>query len=95
VRLTYLDAGNAFVQLVEPLDPDGELGRWLDQHGEGLHHVCFGTDDPVTAAGAVAAAGAPPPARGSGRGRVSSFVPGPPSHGVRVEFTEFREDDSL
>ena len=35
VRLTYLDAGNAYIQLVEPLDADGVLSRWLDENGEG------------------------------------------------------------
>jgi methylmalonyl-CoA/ethylmalonyl-CoA epimerase len=93
VRLTYLDAGNAFVQLVEPLDAGGELARWLDEHGEGLHHLCFGADEPLGAAAASAPAGAAAPVRGTGRGRVSSFVPGPPPHGVRVEFTEFRAGD--
>ena len=45
VRLTYLDAGNAYVQLVEPLDGTSPLAAQLDEHGEGLHHVCFGVDD--------------------------------------------------
>ena len=93
VRLTYLDAGNAFVQLVEPLDSDSDLGRWLVDNGEGLHHVCFGADDPVAAAAALAADGAPPPVSGSGRGRTSAFVPGKQPHGVRVECTEFRRDE--
>jgi methylmalonyl-CoA/ethylmalonyl-CoA epimerase len=92
VRLTYLHAGNAYVQLVEPLDPGIELARFLDEQGEGLHHVCFGVDDPLEAAAALAPPAAPPPTRGSGRGRVSSFVPGPPPHGVRIECTEFRHD---
>ena len=39
VRLTYLDTGNAFLQLVEPLDAESPLGVWLDKHGEGLHHL--------------------------------------------------------
>jgi len=95
VRLTYLDAGNAFVQLVEPLDPEGELGQWLAAHGEGLHHCCFGVDDPLSAAAALAADGAPPPLRGSGRGRISSFVPGPAPHGVRIECTEFRREEDV
>ena len=42
VRLTYLDAGNGFIQLVEPLDGTSEVARWLEEHGEGVHHVCFG-----------------------------------------------------
>ena len=45
VRLTYIDAGNAFLQLVEPLDDTSPIAAWLEQHGEGLHHVCFGVDD--------------------------------------------------
>ena len=88
VRLTYLDCGNAHLQLVEPTDPDHELARWLDEHGEGLHHICFGVDDALAAAAELAPPGAPVPVAGSGRGRVSSFVPGDPLHGVRLECTE-------
>jgi methylmalonyl-CoA/ethylmalonyl-CoA epimerase len=95
VRLTYLDAGNAFVQLVEPLDPEHELARFLDEHGEGLHHVCFGVDDVRSAAEELAPPGAPEVRLGSGRGRVSGFVPGPASHGVRVELTEFDLDEDV
>jgi methylmalonyl-CoA/ethylmalonyl-CoA epimerase len=95
VRLTYLDCGNAYVQLVEPLDRETPIARFLDEHGEGLHHVCFGVDDPLAAAAALAEEGAPPPVRGSGRGRVSSFVPGENPLGVRLECTEFRRDEDV
>jgi methylmalonyl-CoA/ethylmalonyl-CoA epimerase len=93
VRLTYLDCGNAFLQLVEPL-ADSPVAQWLVDHGEGLHHVGFGADDPLAAAAELAPDGAPAPAQGTGRGRVSSFVPGEPPNGARLEFTEFvyRED---
>lgn len=94
VRLTYLDAGNAWVQLVEPLDEASGIARHLREVGEGLHHVCFGTDDVLSAAAAFGVdpdAGAP--VQGSGRGRRSAFVPGT-VHGVQIECTEFhhRED---
>lgn len=88
VRLTYLDAGNAYLQLVEPLSGDSEVARWLDTNGEGLHHVCFGVDDVPSAVEALS--GEPPSSLGSGRGRVSAFVPGTDGHGVRVECTEFQ-----
>jgi methylmalonyl-CoA/ethylmalonyl-CoA epimerase len=94
VRLTYLDAGNAYIQLVEPLDADADLARWLDENGEGLHHVCFGVDDVLEAAGRLSLGG-DTPSVGSGRGRVSAFVPGPLEHGVRVECTEFRRDEDV
>jgi methylmalonyl-CoA/ethylmalonyl-CoA epimerase len=86
-RLTYLDAGNIFLQLLEPLSPDAPLGQALAEGGEGLHHLCFGTDDVLGSAAAAATGGAPAPSLGSGRGRPSAFVPGTAPNGVRVEFT--------
>lgn len=93
VRLTYLDAGNAFLQLVEPLDETGPLAAWLAEHGEGLHHVCFGVDDVTEALAALSDNGAPV-SLGQGRGRLSGFVATSDGHGVRIECTEFvREQD--
>jgi methylmalonyl-CoA/ethylmalonyl-CoA epimerase len=88
VRLTYLDAGNAFLQLVEPLDGGSDVARFLEENGEGVHHVCFAVDDVLRDAGALGT-GDTPPRAGQGRGRVSAFVPGPPPHGVRLECTQF------
>ena|SRR5947209_5316042 len=36
--------GGGKVELLEPLG-DGFLARFLDRHGEGLHHITFKTDD--------------------------------------------------
>jgi methylmalonyl-CoA/ethylmalonyl-CoA epimerase len=88
VRLTYLDAGNAYIQLVQPLAGDSPLAVWLDEHGEGLHHICFGVDDVAGAVGELSDPGAEI-SIGTGRGRVSSFVSAADSHGVRIECTEF------
>jgi methylmalonyl-CoA/ethylmalonyl-CoA epimerase len=88
VVLTYLDASNAYVQLIEPRDPNSELARWIDVRGEGIHHVCFGVDDVAAAARALASAGPPAPL-GHGRGRVSSFVVNGDRHGVLLELTEW------
>lgn len=48
VRLIYLvgreGPGYSDLQLVEPLR-DGPLRAHLTEHGQGLHHVCFTTDD--------------------------------------------------
>ena len=93
VRLTYLDAGNCFVQLVEPLSEDAEVASWLEANGEGLHHVCFGVDD-VASGVAEIGGGDAPGALGSGRGRPSAFVPGQ-LHGVRLECTRFSYDEDV
>jgi len=86
VRLTYLSTGNAFIQLIEPLSEAGPIAAQLAESGEGLHHICFGADDPVVDATAV---GEEPAVAGGGRGRVSAFVQGPRHHGVRIECTGF------
>lgn len=87
VRLTYLDAGNAYIQLVEP-GADSPLAAWLEEHGEGLHHICFGVDDVPGAVGELSDPGTEV-SLGEGRGRVSSFISADGSHGVRIECTEF------
>jgi methylmalonyl-CoA/ethylmalonyl-CoA epimerase len=92
VRLTYLDAGNAFIQLVEPLDEDSEIAQWLAANGEGLHHFCFGVDDVPAAIEQLS--GRPPARLGSGRGRISAFLPDG-DHGARIECTEFRRDEDV
>jgi len=95
VRLTYLDTGNAYLQLVEPLDSESAVAHWLEEHGEGVHHICFGVDDVLAAASGLAVGAGGDAVPGSGRGRVSSFVPGEPRHGVRIECTEFRHADDV
>lgn len=45
VRLTHLDVGNVHLQLVQPLTEDHPLQEHLDQHGEGMHHLCIAVDD--------------------------------------------------
>jgi methylmalonyl-CoA epimerase len=95
VRLTYLDAGNAYIQLVEPLDSTSPLGSWLEENGEGLHHICFGVDDVPAAVAELSDPGSNV-VLGSGRGRPSSFVTANGTGaGVRIECTEFRRAEDV
>jgi len=45
VRAALLKAGESEVELLEPLDPDNGVGKFLARRGGGLHHVCFETDN--------------------------------------------------
>jgi methylmalonyl-CoA/ethylmalonyl-CoA epimerase len=48
VRLCFLPTGPApaaRIELVEPIDDEGGVARFLAARGEGVHHVCFATDD--------------------------------------------------
>jgi methylmalonyl-CoA/ethylmalonyl-CoA epimerase len=89
VRLTYLDLGNTWLQLVEPLDPAHPLAAWLEANGDGLHHICLGVDDVECELLRIGRPGLPVPPIGSGRGRPAGFPAGEPPHGVRIECTAF------
>jgi methylmalonyl-CoA epimerase len=48
VRLCFLPTGPdpaARIELVEPIDSESGVARLLATRGEGVHHVCFVTDD--------------------------------------------------
>jgi methylmalonyl-CoA/ethylmalonyl-CoA epimerase len=93
-QLTYLDAGNIYIQLVEPLDESSEIAASLAKRGEGLHHICFSVENIADAASKLSHNGASP-MLGSGRGRVSAFVPGELPFGLRVELTDYRYDEDV
>jgi len=45
VKAALLDLNNSFIELLEPIDPDFGIARYLEKRGEGLHHVCLEVDD--------------------------------------------------
>ena len=93
VKLTYLDAGNVYLQLIEPLSETSAVCAFLDEHGEGLHHICFGVDDVVAELTKLGSNGSVEPLA-SGRGRPAGFLPAA-QHGVRIECTQFDFHDDV
>jgi len=45
VRVALLGAGESEVELLEPTVSGTGVARFLDRRGEGLHHLCFESDD--------------------------------------------------
>jgi methylmalonyl-CoA/ethylmalonyl-CoA epimerase len=45
VRAALLKIGESEIELLEPINPDGGVAKFLARRGGGLHHVCFETDD--------------------------------------------------
>ncbi len=45
VRAALLDLGNSFLELLEPIDGETGIARFLEKRGEGMHHVCLEVDD--------------------------------------------------
>jgi hypothetical protein len=42
-------AGNAWIELLQPLDGDSPLKDWLAEHGDGVHHLGYEVPDIATA----------------------------------------------
>ncbi len=49
VEVAFLDAGNSALELLAPLDDTSGTARFLQNRGEGVHHICFAVDDIVVA----------------------------------------------
>ena len=45
VRSVMIPLGDSRLRLLEPLDTTTSVARFLEQHGEGLHHVALHVDD--------------------------------------------------
>ena len=59
VRAALLTVGHSEIELLEPVDPKGTVARFLEKRGEGMHHVCFETDNVEHELAAAKAAGVP------------------------------------
>ena len=45
VRAAMLSIGEREIELLQPLSDKSGIGKFLAKRGEGLHHLCFETDD--------------------------------------------------
>ena len=57
LRVGGSEVGPGYVQLLEPLDDDTPVGRFLARRGEGLHHVGYGVADISAALADIAGTG--------------------------------------
>jgi methylmalonyl-CoA/ethylmalonyl-CoA epimerase len=45
MKLLFLEVGEGYLEIIEPMDEDGTIARYLDREGPGIHHLAFATDD--------------------------------------------------
>ncbi len=69
-------AGPGWIELIQPTDPDGPIGRYLAKRGEGTHHVAYAVDDIEAALDRLKADGV----------RLIDETPRPGLHGWRIVF---------
>ncbi|HEY3247489.1 MAG TPA: methylmalonyl-CoA epimerase [bacterium] len=91
VRVAFLDAGGALIELLQPVGDEGPVARFLRRRGEGLHHLAFVVPDLAQALADARTAGRrlidEHPRPGAG-GRLIAFLHPSASHGVLLELIQ-------
>jgi methylmalonyl-CoA/ethylmalonyl-CoA epimerase len=90
VKAALLTIGASEIELLEPIDPSTGVARFLAHKGEGLHHLCFATDDVAHELAAARTKGVvlidqhPRP----GLAGLICFLHPKASHGVLIEYAQ-------
>ena len=45
VKTAFFKVGQTKVELLEPTDPEGPIGKFIANRGEGLHHIAYAVDN--------------------------------------------------
>ena len=48
-KIAMYQIGETYLEVLESNDPKTETSRWIDEHGEGLFHICLEVEDIDTA----------------------------------------------
>jgi len=90
VEAVFLDGGNSTIELIAPTDETSGTARFLQNRGEGTHHVCYEVADLVAALDELRAQGVrlidETPRRGV-HGLIA-FVHPKATHGVMIELLQ-------
>lgn len=91
VEAVSLVAGSSLVELIQPVDPEGGVARFLERRGPGLHHVAFEVADLVGTLAELRDDGAEliddKPRRGLG-GHMIAFIHPRASGGILTELVQ-------
>ncbi len=93
VRICFIELSNARIELISPMTGNESLTRFLDKHGEGLHHICLGVADLAAELARLRQQGASlideQPRIGAGGHKIAFIHPGS-TGGVLIELEEIR-----
>ncbi|MBF0586711.1 methylmalonyl-CoA epimerase [Prosthecochloris sp. N3] len=90
VRVAFLSIGGTKIELLEPLNSDGPIARFLEKKGEGLHHIALETEDLEEETRRTAGEGIIPisePSTGANNKKVVFFNP-KDTNRVLIEFVQ-------
>ncbi len=84
--------GELEIELMQPLEPDSPVGKFIAKRGEGVHHIAYRVDDVAGAlrtarAGGLETIDQEPREGGDGKTRIG-FIHPRSTHGVLTELEE-------
>ena len=79
IKVAWVAVGNTKIELLEPTDSEGELAKFLERRGEGVHHLALEVNNIQDALETLKKKGIPlvdeEPGRGYGGTRVAFLHP--------------------
>ncbi|MBT9134570.1 MAG: hypothetical protein DDT39_01093 [Firmicutes bacterium] len=91
VRVAFLPVGETTIELLEPTAPDSPVAKFLEQKGEGIHHVAIRVTNIEAVLASLKAKGVrliDEKPRIGAHGAKIAFVHPKESHGVLIELCE-------
>src|SRR5450756_596663 len=94
LRTAFLPVVDTEIELLESTSADSSISKFIEKHGEGLHHIAIRVDDIEAALAALKAKGIQlideTPRNGAGGTRIA-FVHPKATHGVLLELCERKQ----
>ncbi|MCI5123979.1 MAG: methylmalonyl-CoA epimerase [Candidatus Electrothrix sp. AR5] len=88
VRTAFFSLGETKIELLEPMSDDGPIAKFLQRHGEGVHHIAYRSDNAAAQLEKAEKAGCrlinTTPITGAG-GKQIGFLHPKSTHGVLTE----------
>ncbi len=94
LKVVMIEIGESRIELLEDLDPQGTIAKFIEKHGEGLNHIAFEIDDIYKAVDQLKAEGyrvTSEPSEGAG-GTTVTFIHPKDANGVLIELVERRKN---
>ena len=94
LRTEFLPVGDTEIELLESTSADSSVAKFIEKHGEGLHHIAIRVDNIEVALAELKAKGIQlideTPRNGAGGARIA-FVHPRATHGVLLELCERKQ----
>lgn len=93
LKVVMVRIGESRVELIEDLDPNGAVSKFIEKRGEGLHHMAFEVNDINEAVEEMKKSGyrvLSDPKPGAGN-TIVAFVHPKDTHGILLELVERRK----